>query len=140
MKWVLVTHVIVTVYMLGLCWFVQIVHYPLFREIPKNEFDSYMSKNWITVYVTGPFMIVELITGLILLFHFSDLYHFINIGLLGITGFSTILIQIPIHIKLKKGYDKILIDQLVKTNWLRTVSWTLRTVLIGFLLFSYLNI
>ena len=86
--------------MLGICWFVQIVHYPLFKSIDQKDFINYQKQNWVTGYITGPVMIIELITGLLLWYHIQDLNQYLNVGLLGITGLSTVFIQIPIHLKL----------------------------------------
>lgn len=55
--------------MAGLCWFVQVVHYPLFREIPLADFPKYERKNFVTGFVTVPVMTIELATGLYLLYH-----------------------------------------------------------------------
>lgn len=139
MESIFIVHLVSTLYMVGLCWFVQIVHYPLFQSIDPNQFTDYQKKNWVTGYVTGPIMIVELITGLVLWYQFQDQMHYANMALIAITGFSTILVQIPIHLKLKKEYNNLLIKRLIQTNWIRTISWTLRVVLLSMLLMKHLS-
>lgn len=134
MESIFIVHLITSLYMVGLCWFVQIVHYPLFLSIDQNQFTEYQKKNWVTGYITGPIMIIELITGLILWYHFQDVIQYLNIALIGITGVSTIFIQIPIHLKLKKKHSNLLINRLIKSNWIRTLSWTLRVVLLSIIL------
>ena len=140
MKWIFLLHLVSTFYMLGLCWFVQIVHYPLFLKIPEKQFSAYQKKNWLTGYVTGPVMILELITGLVLLYSYQDLNYLINLALIGVTGFSTLLIQIPIHIQLKRERSVLLIQKLIRTNWIRTVSWTARTALLSHIILKGLNL
>ena len=125
--------------MVGLCWFVQIVHYPLMQSIDPKQFTDYQKKNWVTGYVTGPIMIVELITGLVLWYQFQDQMHYANMALIAITGFSTFLVQIPIHLKLKKEYNNLLIKRLIQTNWVRTISWTLRVILLSILLTKHFS-
>lgn len=139
MESVFIIHLVSTLYMVGLCWFVQIVHYPLFQSIDPNQFTDCQKKNWVTGYVTGPIMIVELITGLILWYQFQDQMHYANMALIAITGFSTILVQIPIHLKLKKKYSAELILKLIRSNWMRTISWTCRGVLLAILLTEHLS-
>ena len=40
-KFILLTNVAATLYMVGLIWCVQIVHYPLFAEVGKDGFAAY---------------------------------------------------------------------------------------------------
>ncbi len=41
---------------------------------------------------------------------------------------STFTLQVPIHKKLQSGKDKTLIRRLLKTNWIRTVAWSMKAV------------
>ena len=54
-------HAFLTWFMTGLCWFVQVVHYPLFRLIPEKERTTYSRKNYMTGAITIPVMSAELI-------------------------------------------------------------------------------
>lgn len=54
--------------MCGLCWFVQIVHYHLFKEIQAADFPEYQKKNYATGFITVPVMTVELFTVIWLLY------------------------------------------------------------------------
>ncbi len=120
--------------MTGLCWFVQIVHYPLFHQIKLEEFSKYERKNFITGFITVPVMTIELATGLYLLYYTPNLIHFLNVSLLGLIGLSTALFQVPIHLKLMKNASTGLINKLILTNWIRTISWTIRMVLLALVL------
>lgn len=120
--------------MTGLCWFVQLVHYPLFLRIKIEEFATYESKNFATGFLTIPLMIIELTTGLFLFWTNPTTNYLINIGLLGVIGLSTVFYQVPIHLKLKKHPTTKLINKLIFTNWIRTFSWTIRLILLGIML------
>lgn len=120
--------------MIGLCWFVQIVHYPLFHQIKLEEFSKYERKNVVTGFITVPLMTIELTTGLYLLWTNPSFIYLLNIGLLGLIGLSTIFYQVPIHLKLMKEPSKALINKLILTNWIRTISWTIRLIILGLLL------
>jgi hypothetical protein len=44
--------------------------------------------------------------------------------------------SVPAHNALSAGFDKQMIDWLVLTNWVRTVAWTIRGVLVIIFCFS----
>lgn len=131
---VFITHIITSFFMAGLCWFVQVVHYPLFRGIPLADFPKYERKNFVTGFITVPVMTIELATGLYLLYHNQTSLYFANIGLLGLIALSTAIFQVPIHLKLTKAATNELIDKLIHTNWIRTLSWTIRIAILAILL------
>lgn len=136
MKIILIIHIVTTIFMTGLCWFVQIVHYPLFRVIEKDQFPAYEIKNIITSFITVPIMIAELVTGLILLYNYQDVFHLLNMILLAFIWLSTMIFQVPIHLKLMQEGSPKLITKVIRTNWIRTLSWTARTLLIAYLLWT----
>ena len=43
---------------------------------------------------------------------------------------STFALQVPIHNRLKIRKDEILIRRLVVSNWIRTLAWSFKAVLI----------
>jgi len=137
MSWVFIVHVAATCFMTGLCWFVQIVHYPLFRHIELEQFPRYERKNFVTAVVAVPAMTVELVSGLYLLYQDMSLVYVLNVGLLIAIGFSTMLFQVPIHLRLAKKATSQLIDKLILTNWIRTISWSARMVLLCILLLKH---
>ena len=42
---------------------------------------------------------------------------------------STVLLQVPAHSNLLDGYTSEKISSLVRSNWIRTVGWTSRSVI-----------
>ena len=51
--------------MTGIIWMVQIVHYPLFKNVGEGQFIRYQSRHTKLIsYVVGPTMTVELVTAL----------------------------------------------------------------------------
>ena len=136
MNWIFIVHIFTSFFMCGLCWFVQIVHYPLFLAIRTEDFPVYEQKNFVTAYVTVPTMVVELLTGLYLLYQHQELLYYLNVALLVIIGLSTAIFQVPMHLKLMKEADVPLIHKLIKTNWIRTIAWTLRAII----LFQLMNL
>ncbi len=128
-------HLLFSLYMLGLIWFVQIVHYPLFAKIKADNFVDYEQQHTHkTSFITAPPMLVELATAILLLYlNFGDLLHWINtIGVIGL-WVSTFFIQVPLHQQLSQNHDTNTIQKLVRSNWIRTIIWTLRGLLLVFL-------
>lgn len=123
--------------MTGVIWFIQIVHYPLMRKIGEEAFIDYERHHQDrTFYVVGFQMIIELVTGVWLLLQQSyNPLQWYNIGLLCIIWASTFFIQSPLHGKLDKEYRIEWQQKLVNTNWIRTLAWTLRSlILLGMLI------
>ncbi len=126
-----------TLAMFGLIWFVQIVHYPLFLKVGPGFFQAYEAAHADrTTYVVAPLMLLELATaGLLLLARFrpasvSFLEAWAGAALVAVIWLSTGLIQVPLHNQLQGGYSAPIIHRLVATNWIRTVAWSLRAVLV----------
>ncbi len=63
--WVLLTHAAATLFMTGVIWFVQVVHYPLYRLVSVAEFARYETAHtfWTTIVVAPP-MVAEMVTAL----------------------------------------------------------------------------
>ena len=114
-------------YMIGLIWFVQIVHYPLMGYVPKDAFVAYEHRHThLTSFVTAPIMILELGTAILLVWQMDQLPWFWwgNLVAVLLLWASTFFIQVPLHAKLSSNYDITVIRQLVRSNWIRTVLWT----------------
>jgi hypothetical protein len=135
----LVTHSVLTFFMVGLIWFVQVVHYPLFAEVGRREFSRYEQSHVQRVgWVVGPVMLAEATTALALLTQWpaSGLrpLAWVNVALLAVIWMSTVLWQVPRHAILRSGFEAETVRSLVATNWVRTFCWTARGALLGFLL------
>jgi hypothetical protein len=124
-------HLLATAAMVGLIWFVQVVHYPLFAAVGPDEFVAYeQAHQRRTAYVVGPPMAVEGVTALVLLVAAPDgvgpLLPWLGAVLLAVIHSSTVFLQVPAHAALAQSPDGRTIDRLVRTNWIRTIGWTAR--------------
>lgn len=136
MEAVFLIHFSVCVFMTGLIWFVQVVHYPLFLRVPPESFTSYESDHTAkTGRIVMLPMLVELATGVALCMAFpfaAGLPIFLcAFGLLVVVWLSTAFIQVPQHRKLTSDPDRKTIRSLVRWNWVRTLAWTARSLLLG---------
>jgi hypothetical protein len=118
--------------MVGLIWFVQVVHYPLFDRVREQDFAAFeIDHSRRTSFVVVPLMLGELGTGLWLVMVRADWFAtWLGLILLVLVWLSTFLLQVPRHRLLSTGFHEQAHRQLVATNWIRTVGWTLRGVLV----------
>ncbi len=139
---VLLLNMATTLVMTGIIWFVQIVHYPLFLSVEAESFAHYEALHATrTGWIVAPVMLIELATALTLLWlplrpaAIGRSSVWIAVALLGAIWLSTAILQVSIHNGLARGYDPALISRLVATNWIRTIAWTMRSVIVLRLLF-----
>ena len=78
MNWpitILLANVVSTLFMVGLIWMVQIVHYPLFDDVGQENYVRYQQRHQSNItYVVAPVMLVELATSILLLVYPCLLY------------------------------------------------------------------
>ncbi len=132
---VLILSTVATWGMIGLIWLIQIVHYPmlaLFSESSPGAAAATHSR--LITPVVGPLMATEGVTALVLLASPPDgvnwLLLLVAAGLLGVALLSTVLFSVPQHAALAKGHDPNAAARLIRTNWIRTVAWTARGLLL----------
>ena len=124
-----------TLYMMGLIWFVQVVHYPLHAHVGEEHFIQYQNLHMNrTSIVVGPPMLVEMATTVFFLFsppHLVPYWTFVvGAVFLFIVWGSTALFQVPLHNSLTKVFNATKHKRLVRSNWIRTIFWSLRGALV----------
>jgi uncharacterized membrane protein len=132
---VFLVHLAATLFMSGLIWFVQVVHYPMFSAVGREQFAEYeVVHSRRTTWVVAPVMLVEAATGLILAVRpplESLRGAMLAAGaLLAAIWLSTAFLQVPRHRRLESGYDESTHRTLVSTNVIRTVAWSARSVIL----------
>jgi len=135
MKLVLLIQAAATWAMFGLIWFVQIVHYPLFGKVGVEQFSLYGQLHQrLTTWVVAPLMLVELGAALYLCFvrpaELPEWMVWTGMGLVVVIWLSTAFLQIPAHEALATEFSAEQHAKLVHTNWVRTVAWSARGVLV----------
>lgn len=121
--------------MVGLIWFVQIVHYPLFARVGRDVFATYEQDHQrLTTYVVLPLMLSELATAILLWWwrppQVSLWQVVLGMILVGLIWGLTFLVQVPQHTALSAGFDVRTQERLVAGNWWRTAAWTARGMLV----------
>ncbi|MDR8391283.1 hypothetical protein NC796_09055 [Aliifodinibius sp. S!AR15-10] len=128
----LIINIAATLFMTGLIWFVQVVHYPGFSRVGEQDFREYHGFHVLrTGIVVIPPMIIELATSIWLVVAFDRLWMFNVFGLALVIGIwlSTGLLQAPTHGRLQSDSSSSIISKLVATNWIRTVLWSVKAAL-----------
>ena len=117
--------------LLLLIWSVQVIIYPGFYRIPPAIFIDY--HKWYVnriSFIVLPLMISEAGMTTWWLLDANTPGAFISTVLVVIIWSSTLLLQVPIHNRLKSGKKEVLIRRLVATNWIRTIAWSLKSLVI----------
>lgn len=126
-------HFIVTLYLTGLIWTVQRVHYPSFLYVEKQAFPSFAQfhQNRIT-WIVGPVMVMELVCNLWLwLANMADGWAGLLLFLVILIWIFTFFVSVPLHQQLlHQGYQRSVILKLIRSNWPRTGLWTLKSLLL----------
>ena len=130
--------------MVGLIWLIQVVHYPLFNLVGKNEFQVYHNGHSVLITpIVGTVMIIELISSILLVVfppkNVSLTISIIGVILVFIIWTSTAFLQIPQHIALENTYELEAHTLLVQTNWIRTIAWSMRGFLLLYMLHLFLT-
>ena len=135
----LVAHAAATWFLAGLIWVVQRVHYPLFDHVDAGRFVAFEQAHARRItWIVAPAMGLELITGAWLPWAVGPGIErsvlLVGAGLIAFLWISTAFIQVPCHARLAHGYDAAAHRRLVRTNSLRTAAWSLRALLVSWLL------
>ena len=139
MEWSLLlwqVHLAATWFMVGLIWFVQIVHYPQFDGVGPDGWAAYHRRHLRgTTWVVLPAMLVELATGILLLVVLPTgvplALAWVGMTLLAVVWGATFLAQVPRHNELAAGTFEVASHRrLCRGNWVRTACWTLRGLLL----------
>jgi len=122
--------------MVGLIWMVQVVHYPMLAEFSAlSPVTAAVDHQRRISWVVGPLMAAEGVTALVLLVDrpatMGVVSAWVAASLLGVALLSTVLVQVPLHSRLATGHDSAAARRLISTNWVRTLAWTARGVVLG---------
>lgn len=136
---ILLVNLAATWTMIGIIWFVQLVHYPLFSQIGQDAFQEYQLAHIqrTSQLVLVP-MFIEAGTAGMLLLDTPDAIPLwaalLGAVLVGVIWLFTLIVEVPYHNSLTQGYDEAAIQRLVRSNWIRTLLWSGRGMLVLWML------
>lgn len=131
---ILHTHVFATIFMVGLIWFIQVVHYPMLADVGESDFVRFEQiHQQRTTWVVMPVMLVELGLAAYLVLNrppaIPAWMAWTGLALVLAVWGTTFFVSVPCHNRLAQGFDALTHHKLVATNWLRTFGWTARGLL-----------
>ena len=125
--------------MCGIIWFVQVVHYPLFARVGGDERAFAVENQRRTGRVVIPFMLLEGLAAAGIAWApppgIPPLLALGGVAIVALLWLSTALVQMPLHARLARdGHQAEAVANLVRSNWPRTLLWTLRAFLAAWML------
>lgn len=144
MSFILLANVASTLFMVGLIWFVQVVHYPLFARAGRDQFAGYHAAHTAaTSWLVGLPMLVEAVTSAALAWQPPSpnlaATCWVGLGLVVVIWVSTATFQIPNHKRLNAGFDPDTHRSLVNGNWIRSTAWSTRGLVMLYVLSEMLS-
>ena len=132
--WVLSLNTATALYMTGVIWLIQQVHYPLFRHVGTDAFTDYHHRHVAAIFpVVALPMLIEGLSAAWLAFQpppgIARGLLWGGLACVGLAFGITALFSIPCHDRLAAGFDATTLQTLVATNWWRTLAWTLHGIL-----------
>lgn len=114
--------------MVGVIWFVQIVHYPLLAQLRDAVSRTSAEHRWRTTVVVAAPMAVQGLATLVLLMAPPDqvwpLWPWAAAVLLAVALGVTAAVSVPLHVRMTDIGDLSAGRRLVITNWWRTAAWS----------------
>lgn len=141
MDYVFKLNIIFTAAMFGVIWIVQLVHYPMFAGLERETFVTWHKYHSDRIsYVVIPLMIGELLTSIAMFWMLQDATSLVLLGLTVSVWASTFFVSVPLHNALGAGDHELTprqIQKLVSTNWIRTLLYSMKIVLLFFVTFAW---
>jgi hypothetical protein len=119
----------------GLIWMVQLVHYPSFQYVAEEQFVTFHHHHTTSIsIIVMPLMIMELALSIWLSYSYGWNWRYLSPLLIVLAIWAcTFFISVPLHGLLEKTKDTQVIADLVRTNWPRTILWTIKSFYITWL-------
>lgn len=122
--------------LVGLIWVIQLVHYPSFKFIDQLEFARFNEFHQMRIsFVVIPCMLVELFSGVVLTFGWEFQVYQVpviaSLMILFLIWVHTFTFFVPLHRSFLAGEKKdLLIKKLVMHNWVRTLAWSSKAIIL----------
>lgn len=129
--------------MTAIIWFVQLVQYPSFAKVDSESFPEFHAHHSATIsIIVAPLMVAEAVSAIVFLWAPLRVQTpweiWLGIALIVVIWASTFLLQVPAHARLSSEFDEGTWRMLVNSNWVRTVAWSARSLLVSDWLYEML--
>lgn len=131
---VVVTHLVVTWFMVGLIWTIHVVHYPLFSKVGDTTYLDFQAAHVDRIgrLLAVPWAVEGLAAAAILLAATtSQGRSFLVPATIGALAMGVVLVvsgfwSAPAHGQLADGFDPDVHDRLMAADLVRALAWTIR--------------
>ena len=124
-------------YLVSLVFMTQFITYPTFLHIDKDKFSEYHRKYVNNIsFIVAPVMLIELLTLLLIAYFSKDFLIIKSLILLLVIWLTTFFIMIPSHNRISKSFNIKEIKSLINYNWIRTILWSFKLLVIIFLYYE----
>lgn len=134
MDLILIVHAAVTCFLCGVIWMVQTVHYPLFERVSPDAFVVYEREHQTRIArLVAPAMVAEVVLAVVLLLRppggAPTWMPAVGGALVAWIWISTVVLAVPRHRILERGFRVDAHRALLSANWHRTAAWSARAML-----------
>ena len=135
MEFFFLIHIICNSVLVGILFVTQLITYPSFLAVVSHVFISFHKRYTMNIsFIVIPFMIGELFSLIYLNYIDSDL--FLSLMILLVIWLFTFIILVPIHNKLSLKHNISLINRLINYNWLRTILWAVKLIILFYFFYD----
>lgn len=124
-------------YLVSLVFMTQFITYPTLLNIDKDKFSDYHRKYVNNIsFIVAPVMLIELLTLFLIAYFSKDFLIIKCLILLLVIWLTTFFIMIPSHNRISKSFNIKEIKSLINYNWIRTILWSFKLLVIIFLYYE----
>ncbi len=124
-------HDFCVIWMTAVIWLVQVLVYPNFRLVADSDFKAFHKRHCDRIsFLVGPMIAEPFFVAMVVLEgerNFEWIFHAISIGLILA---ATAILSAPTHSLLANGKNEYSINRLIRSNWIRTILWSIQLILI----------
>lgn len=129
-------HAAATWYMAGVIWLIQLVHYPMFGFLDRANFPrAHAFHSRAISLIVMPVMLLELALSALIVWRRGPMNWPATAGLalVLLIWVTTFFVMVPLHERLQAdGFQPKVHAALCQWNWLRTLAWSARGLLVAF--------
>ena len=124
-------HFLSTSIMVGIIWVIQLLHYPTFHFIKESDYEEFQHFHMQRIsFIVVPVMALELFSAFMLVYYIQSNLLILCLIILIFIWLITFAFFTKLHQSLLDGYDKTIVDKLVRINWSRTILWSIRLIIL----------
>lgn len=115
--------------LVGLIWVVQLVLYPAFHFVSEEQFPAFHRHHTTSIIlIVMPLMLAELALTACQALQTMAFFEWVPLVMVAGIWACTFFVSVPLHQALSQGRNHTKINRLIRTNWIRTLLWTMKGI------------